>query len=104
MFMRSTFTLAYGTVEQFEDAMSRIVPAMVEQGWRLVGAHRGVTGAVTEVSHLWELPDAASLTEAPLRAFRAHPELTEEFAAVSSILKDERLELLAALSYDPSCA
>ena len=104
VFMRGTFALAYGTVERFEAAMAEIVPAMAEQGWRLIGAFRNVTGDLLEVTHLWQLPDQASLSEAPARAFGAHPELLGRVGELSDILRGERLELLAPLSYDPSRA
>jgi hypothetical protein len=100
MFMLSTFDLRPGTLDRFETAMARFVPAMVGEGWRLVGAFRNVTGDVSRAAHVWELPDAESLSTAPGRAIAADASLLEDVAVLGEIITREELTFLAPLSYD----
>jgi hypothetical protein len=100
MFMTSRFELRHGTLDRFETAMARVVPAMVDQGWRLVGAFRNVTGDVSQATHVWEIPDADSLSTAPGRAVAADASLLEDVAVLGEIITREELTFLAPLSYD----
>jgi hypothetical protein len=98
--MKSTFDVRYGALERFEAAMARVVPAMVGEGWRLIGAFRHITGDVSQATHLWELPDADSLTAAPARAIAADASLLEDVAVLGEVITREELVFLEPLSYD----
>jgi hypothetical protein len=96
------FELQWGSVDQFEDAMSRLVPAVVEQGWQLLSATRSVTGPEPLVMHIYEIPDAESVHGVPARAFAAHPELADDARVLGETIKREELALMSRLSYDPA--
>jgi hypothetical protein len=101
-FMESSFELAFGTFDRFEDAMRRFIPALEAEGWRLIGAFRNTTGNVSLATHVWELPDVDSLTTAAERAVAANPELLEDVAKLGDVLRAERICFLTPLAHDPS--
>jgi len=102
VFMESSFELAFGTFDLFEDAMRRFIPALGAEGWRLIGAFRNTTGNVSMATHLWELPDFDSLAAAAERAVSANPELLDDVGKLGDIIRAERISLLTPLAHDPS--
>jgi hypothetical protein len=102
VFMESSFELAFGTFDVFEDAMRRFIPALTAESWRLIGAFRNTTGNVSMATHLWELPDVDSLATAAERAVSANPELLDDVAKLGNIIRAERICFLTPLAHDPS--
>jgi NIPSNAP len=102
--MKSTFQLKFGGVDRFVEAMEAFVPALTEEGWRLIGAYRGATGDVHRAIHIWQIPDYDAVVSGPARAVAANPALLAEIEALSQIIEREELEVLAALPYDPAQA
>jgi hypothetical protein len=99
--LHATFDVKYGTIHRFEDTMSRFVPAMVAQGWRLLGAYRSITGDVSQAIHVWEIPEAESLLTAPPKALAEFRELLAAVEEFVEIIERESLRLLVPMSYSP---
>jgi hypothetical protein len=70
--------IRYGKIAEFFDAMTRLVPIMEDQGWKLHAAYHTTIGNVHEALDIWELPDANAVG-----------------AGLAGALEDERFHALA---------
>jgi hypothetical protein len=101
VFIKSEYDLDYGAFQPFEEAMEPLVTALTTQGWHLLAAVRGITGNVSTVTHLWELPDIDSMMSAPAQAFAADGSLPGQLQKLGAILKSEDVQVMVPLGYHP---
>jgi hypothetical protein len=97
--LHATFDVKYGALGRFEEAMTRFVPAMVAQDWRLIGAYKSLTGKASQAIHIWEIPSADSLIAAPPKALAEFEHLLSTLGELVEIIERETLQLLSTTSY-----
>lgn len=103
--MIARIQLKYGAeaLATFNEALSHLLPAFEEQGWRLIGAYVNTVGTLNEVWDIWEIRDANHVMEARV-GVRSHPGVGEWAAKLSSVIVTEQLQICDELPYSPGRA
>jgi hypothetical protein len=101
MFLHATLSAKPGRANDVIDIVTRLKPAMEQQGWRLAAAWLAVTGRRGQVIDLWEVDDANSVTDALQRAAQ-HPKAAAMLSRLGECLDREELRLVEELPYGPT--
>src|SRR5262249_36808806 len=85
-------SLKYGALERWYAIMPGVRASLEEQGWKLQIALSSVVGTVTELIHIWEVPDATNVWDTQL-TIRNAPGVAELDSEAASILITEETQL-----------
>ncbi len=99
-YLHVTIQLVRGKNAVFVDAMTEMVPALEEFGWRLVVAVTPLVGRLNSVFHVWRVPSADGVVSALARV-RSHPDAKRWHAAYAESILDETVQLVVPLAYSP---
>jgi hypothetical protein len=99
LFVLSTIKVRPGRIPEFCELMTRLVPIMEAQGWRLVAALTNLGGRLNVVVDLWQIPDANALPGG-LVALMAALEWPDISRALAEYVEDEVIQLMSRLPFD----
>lgn len=99
-YFMARITLKYGTNKRWFAVMPKMKAEFEKQGWRMHLGLVNVVGEVTEVVHIWEVPDANNVWPA-LQAVRSSEALAEVGPELLEIMLDEKTQLKAKAPYSP---
>jgi hypothetical protein len=92
--------LKYGTLDRWNAVMPKVRAEFEANGWRMQLALSDLVGAVMEVIHVWEVPDANSVAST-IDAVRASEALAEVGPELFPIVLYEQTELKVKTPYGP---
>jgi hypothetical protein len=93
-----TLKIRPGQMRRFNAVMAEIVPAMEEQGWRLLGAWSSLIGRLDTVVDLWAVEDANAVGST-LTAVAGHPEFGRWYETLGEVVLEETLQLMTPVPY-----
>ena len=100
LYLLAKLEVAYGKMDEFNEIMSYVVPAMEERGCKLIGAYTNRIGRLMRVYDLYEMEDANTAFNAVSELMTA--ETSREVAdALGKIIISEESELMETLPYHP---
>jgi hypothetical protein len=90
----------YGKLAQFTEAMARLVPVMVDSGWRLRVSYQTIIGNLHEVYDIWEIPSPNAVGPSLVAAATdsRFPEIGEALAAS---VETETLSVVVKTPFSP---
>lgn len=97
-YLRSTINLKFGALPAYSEMMRRLLPHMSRVGWKLVIALQPMVGALTEITHVWEVERLSDI-EAGLAACANDPHLREVLSTVPDLLISELTQIGTKTTY-----
>ena len=91
-----------GKMDEFCEAMSIIIPAVEEQGWKVLFGGQEMVGQLNRVYDLYEVADANAIQEVPIKmapVMEAKPELVAAYDTVAKVVIRERITVCDKLPY-----
>jgi NIPSNAP len=92
--------IRYGKIAEFVDVMSRLVPIMEDNGWKLLASYQTIIGNVHEAWDIWELPDANAVG-AGLAAAVADPRFHDLMPELTAAIESETLTVVVKTPFSP---
>ena len=92
--------IRYGKIAEFFDAMTRLVPIMEDNGWRLLASYQTIIGNIHEAYDIWELPNADAVG-AGLAAAAGDPRFAELAPDLAAAVESETLSIVTKTPFSP---
>jgi hypothetical protein len=100
IYFMARIRLKYGTLNRWYAIMPKMQSQFEAHGWKLQLALANVVGTVTEIVHVWEVPDANNVW-GTLQAVRSSEALAEVAPELLDILLNEETQLKVKTPYSP---
>jgi hypothetical protein len=100
VYVHAELKIRIGGYDRFCEAMSRQVPILEGQGWKLLHAFVTVLGRVYKVIHVWELPEANAFFDVT-GAWRGSDEARPFRDVGAEVIEEEMITMVLKTPYSP---
>lgn len=99
-YVKTVVTLRLGLNPGYYELMTRLVPLMAEQGWKLAFGLQPFVGDLRELTHIWEVERFEDIERALLWCY-TDPVAREVLAPMPELLSNEAFQIMTKTPYSP---